>query len=209
MALRTEILDALIETSARPDAFRRLHVRPSKAAEVARNTWLRRGPNPSRTSTRGHCTRALLSSAWLREREQDVIVVSACGRLRLADRIPTCCAHCSRASSAWIGWIGRGGQSSVLCWPTPAGWTASSSTFDRRSTRQIGTPTGLDDRTMALRIDQEHHRIGDVVAKRVRARPRITYSSPTRPHGADADADVLADRADASRRLRGEASPGC
>jgi cytoplasmic iron level regulating protein YaaA (DUF328/UPF0246 family) len=203
-SLRARILDALIETSAGPDAFERLFERPTMAAQIARNTRLWELPTrPAAEVYTGPLHAGLdlasLSPATAEHAERVVVIASALwGALRPGDRIP---AYRMRV---WSNLVGMGRVE--LLWRAllpdlfsgVAGPTGVVLDLRPPSFAAVGMPTGLSDRTVALRVDQADAmggRIGDVVAKRIRGQAaRHLLESGSDPDGPDALADVLAER---------------
>jgi cytoplasmic iron level regulating protein YaaA (DUF328/UPF0246 family) len=176
-AMRERVMDALVATSQRPDALRRLSVKPSLADEVARNEHLRDLPTRRAVDTyAGRLYEGLDAGSWSshvekRAGRQLVIVSALWGALRLGDRIPPyrLSVHArlvgiDRLDSAW-----RTLLPSIL---TDAA-AQRGPVLDLRSPvyQAVGRPTGLDDQTVTLRIRPSPGgpaHIGDVIAKRVR-----------------------------------------
>jgi cytoplasmic iron level regulating protein YaaA (DUF328/UPF0246 family) len=200
--MRTRILEALAATSSRPDAFQRLLVRPSKVAEVSRNTRLRDLPvRPAGEVYSGALHEGLnvssLSSGARRRAERDVVVASSLwGIIRLSDRIPSYRLHvCARLvgmdrlEPAWR---------TVLPEVLAAAAGAAGPILDLRSRpyQAIGTPRGLDERLVTLRVEQRGSggRMGDVIAKRMRGQAvRHLLESGEEPADPNELAAVLGD----------------
>lgn len=201
--IRERILDALIETSAGPDAFERLFVRPTLAGQVARNTRLRELPTRRAAEVySGPLHAGLGAGSWSTETaaraERSLVITSSLwGALRPGDRIPAYrlkvwanLAGIGRVEPIWRAVLGD-------LFAELAGSAGIILDLRSGSYEALGTPRGLDDRTVALRVDYSSggRRIGDVVAKRIRGEAaRRLLGSGEEPDEPDALADILAAR---------------
>jgi cytoplasmic iron level regulating protein YaaA (DUF328/UPF0246 family) len=176
-AMRERVMDALVATSRRPDALRRLFVGPTLAGEVARNEYLRDLPTRRAVDTyAGPLYEGLAAGAWSstaeRRAARHLVIVSALwGALRPGDRIPPyrlyVCARLvgmDRLEPAWR---------TVLPPILSEAAARRGPVLDLRSRvyQAVGRPTGLDDQSVTLRIRPSPGgpaHIGDVIAKRVR-----------------------------------------
>jgi len=202
--LRSRILDALITTSTRPDAFQRLQVRPSKAADVARNTRLLEVPVRQAFEVyagplhEGLGAATLSADATKRAGRSLVITSPVWGPLRPDDQIPAYRCHAcarlvgmDRLEPTWR---------EVLPDVLAAAAEPNGVVLDLRSPtyQAMGMPTGLEDRTVVLRVDQASfggRRIGDVVAKRIRGQAaRHLLESGAEPDDPYVLAGVLGER---------------
>ncbi len=213
---REQVLDALVVTSGGADATRRLLVRPSLAADVARNIRVRESPaipvlDLYAGSLYDGLDAASLSSAATERAANGLVVTSALwGLLRPTDRIPNyrlnVCAHLvgiERLEPFWRAVLGdtlaeaAGPDGIVLDLRSP-GYQA------------MGMPTGRGDRTVTLRVERADvagRPIGAVVAKRVRGQAaRALLASGAEPSEPADVAELLAEQWPV--RLEAPARPG-
>ncbi len=201
-AMRTRVLDALIETSASPDALSRLLVGPSFLDEVDRNVRLRSVAvrpvlDVYSGTLHGGLDAATLSAGAKRRAATRLVVASALwGLLRPADRIPpyrmNICARLiglDQPESAWRevlpGVLAQaGGKRGVILDTRAASYQA------------LGMPSGLSERTVTLHVDAAGGgRAGNVFTKRVRGEAaRFLLESGEDPRTPAELARLLAER---------------
>ena len=202
--MREQVMGALVATSQRPDALRRLFVGPSVAGEIARNQHLRDLPTrPVVDTYAGPLYAGLDAGSWSAQAKKRaarrlVIVSALWGALRPADRIPAYRLHvCARLvgmdrlEPAW-----RSLLPPILA--DAAAHRGPVLDLRSRAYQAVGRPTGLDDQTVTLRIRPSPGgpaHIGDVIAKRVRgAAASHLLASEADPEDPLDVADVLATR---------------
>jgi cytoplasmic iron level regulating protein YaaA (DUF328/UPF0246 family) len=176
-AVRRQVLDALVETSERPDALFRLGVGPSLMGEVARNTDIRELATRPALDVYSGPLHAGLDAATLpagaaRRAADQVVVVSALfGVLRPTDRIPPyrlfICARLVDLDRLEPRW--RTVLPDVLA--SAAGPRGAIIDLRSPSYQAMGKPASLEDRTVILHVRQRGaggNFVGDAVAKRMR-----------------------------------------
>lgn len=198
---RRRVLDALIETSGRADAFERLRVTHTLAREVVRNTFLLELPaSPVLGLYSGplHLGFAAgdLSAAGAERAAREVVITSALwGALRPVDRIPTyrLILHARLIGIDRLDHLWRAVLPGVLAEATGNGLVLD---LRSRPHQAMGIPAGLADRTVALRVEQRRgQHIGDVIAKRVKGEAaHHILEFAEEPGDPDALAGVLAER---------------
>lgn len=200
---RRLIADALVRTSADPDAFERLRVGPTMVPQVLRNLRLFELPAmPVLELYIGPFHEGLAASTWSdaavgRAGECLVLISALWGALRPADRIAP------YRLLSWADLVGIGRPEAHWRAVLPdvlaqaAGNTGVVVDLRSRPAQAMGMPAGIGERTVTVRVDQGRpgNRLGDVIAKRVRgeATRHVLESGadPAEPHEL---ADVFADR---------------
>ena len=202
--MRRRVLNALVTTSATPDAFPRLRAKFSMAHEVARNTWLPELPTLTAAEVyTGPFHQGLdlagLSAAARRRANQSVVITSPLwGMLRPDDRIPP---YRMDLISRLVGFDERTDAVWRKVLPEVLASAAGSDglILDLRSrpSQSIGRPAGLEGRTVDFRVQQRAFGrfIGDVVAKRVRGQAaHHLLESGAEPASPDELAAILGER---------------
>lgn len=201
--MRIVVLEALIRTSSGPGAFERLAVRPTVAADVARNTRLLELPTRAASEVysgplHSGLSADTLSPAASERARRDVVIASALwGLLRLDDWIPP------YRLKLWARLVGMDRLDAEWRTVLPAVLDGAAGEhgliLDLRSPeyQQIGRPARADDRLVMLRVEQRGfgRRIGDVVAKRIRGQAaRHLLETAVDPGEPDELAAILGER---------------
>lgn len=202
--VRKQVLDAMVATSARPDAFKRLQVGPSVAAQVAQNAFVRELPAvPVLGVYTGPLHAGLdagsFSEATAERAVRNLVVASPLwGLMRPTDHIPPYRLHiCSRlVGMDWLKPTWRPVLGPVLA--EAAGPTGIVVDLRSPNYQAMGMPTGLGDRTINLHVDMKAGGgggIGVVVAKHLRGQAaRHLLDSGEMPEDPRELARILADR---------------